>query len=590
MGTTKVGPDQIRVNEPDATDQTAAHEPPRNPIYTWQLNGPSKLITGEEWNNVYNPTTKYITSITVTGGIATATCAAHGFSNGTSVIIGGFPTYRFGLYFNGAIGGVTTNTFTYTPYSIPDGTYVDAGIFALDSANMSEIKAQVFAKTYGPSSAQDMSCLLAQSTGALPAVNVYHNVERRPVGFNDYALTPSGSAMELGSSGPGSTGYFQSGHSAYGNGQIGGPVFYFDTWSPWTISNSRLTSVAYVNTTNIATVILNAAGFAPNPYETVTVGSVFTISGATVDTNLNGAYEVLTKTDRLHFTAQKVPIPGFSKAATATYTDAGLSLALETQQYGANGAPSMSPWANGGIFVQIRNPTSQGFIVEPMHLPVASVFPYLSTADNYLAYAVGQLNFNGAALARRFAVTLKGTVSGWRGQIPDGSNNALQPLSGVMQPPDATIVTVANTAGGSTLKTLTQFEQYFLTVGRSLRIKAWGIYTNLGGGSDILSIELISNTDSQAYMTVTSPVGATSDEGWSVEFNMIVLTAGAAGTMNMNAVGAFSNKGMQSKAGITNPTPVNTTVRQQWQVAALWGAASPSNSVTIQGLTVEVLN
>ncbi len=580
----------LQLQEPGYTSQGAAADNGWNPMAFWQMNGPASSLTGQIWNNIFNPTTASCSQIVVSSGIATATCNSHGLSNGAGIIIGGFNPEHFGLYGNTTISGVTANSFTYTPYSIPDGTYTDAYVWVLKTAGNDSAKTQVYARTFNPPTAQDGSNMLFESTGSLPAVNAYHNSERRPLGFNDYALTPSGSAMELGDSGPGSIGYFQGGACTYDNGTRTTPTlgWAYDTYGPWTIANTALTSIVYVNTTNIATITLNASGF-PNGYlyETVTVGSIIAISGATVDSNLNGDYEVLTRTSKNLFTAQKIPVPGYAKAASATYNESTLVVTPEPH-YG--GSPCISPWTNSGLFVQIRNALSQGFLVEPMHLPDATRFPFLNQGDSNYAYGVGQKNFNGVMLAKRFGVTLKGTVLGWRGQIPDGNANAMQPLTGVLQAPDATTVTVANTAVGSTLKTLTKIEEFFLTPGRAIRIKAWGLFSSLGGSSDRLSIELISNTDSSAYMIVTSPIGAASNEGWSVEFDLIVLTAGASGTMNLNATGFFSSLGAQSKAPISSPTTVNTTLRQEWQVAALWGAASSSNSVTIQGLTVEILN
>ncbi len=577
LGTRAIGQRQ----ELGYSSQNAANEPRRNPLALWELNSTNSFLTGQEWDNIYNPATSSCSQIVVLAGTATATCNGHGLTNGAGFIIGGFPPEHIGLYGNAVAASVTTNTFQYSPFGIADGTYTDAGVWVIPSLNNATIKAHVFAKTYNPPTSLDASNFLALSTGAFPAFNVYHQPERRPLGYNDYSMTPSSSAMEAGSSGPGSTIYAQPGIS---NTDPANTYHWaFDTYTPWSIANTKLTSIAYVNTTNVATIILNASAFAPWLYETVTVGTVFTISGATVDANLNGDYEVQTKTDRNHFTARKIPVPGFVKAATATYTDAGLNITPEP--YYSSG--SISPWLNSGVYAEIRNAISQGFLVTPMHLLDPTRFPYLAKNDGW-AYSVGQKNFNGPTLAKRFGVTYHGTVWGWRGQIPDGFADAMQPLSGVSQVPDPAIVTVANTTAGTALKTLTQIELGYLTVGKAYRIKAWGIYSSAGGGSDVANVYLASITDSVAYVGTNSASGAATNAGWSAEWNVIIASAGAAGTANVNMVGTFNATAFS--AGTVSPVAVNTNIRQQWQIAMQWGAASASNSLTVQGLTVEVLN
>ena len=66
---------------------------------------------------------KAVSSITVAAGVATATCASHGYSAtyGKLVKVSGAP--EAGLNGNHRLSAVTTNTFTYPAAGVPDGTY-----------------------------------------------------------------------------------------------------------------------------------------------------------------------------------------------------------------------------------------------------------------------------------------------------------------------------------------------------------------------------------------------------------------------------------------------------------------------------------
>ncbi|MDZ4282823.1 MAG: hypothetical protein U1C04_18915 [Hydrogenophaga sp.] len=131
---------------------------------------------------------KSVTSISVTSGVATATCAAHGFSDkyGKLVLVAGSSE----ALLNGRkqIGGITTNTFTFPAPGVANGTYsgtvtakraplgwveahsgTNKAIFARSVPEANAQMLRVDDTTTAPSSVTDARALIVESATGVDA-------------------------------------------------------------------------------------------------------------------------------------------------------------------------------------------------------------------------------------------------------------------------------------------------------------------------------------------------------------------------------------------------------------------------------------
>lgn len=156
-------------------------------------------------------------------------------------------------------------------------------------------------------------------------------------------------------------------------------------------------------------------------------------------------------------------------------------------------------------------------------------------------------------------------------------------------------VTIANSAAELTLVagstgTMTIGSGDF-SVGKAIRIKASG-YLSAGAGSPTLQLRIKDDGgniffDSGAFAVAGTPTNAY----WEIEATVTVRSLGNPGTIKGQGRvlwGLPGTPALQSTAN-TAADSINTTSARTLNLTAQWGAASASNTITCDTLTMEVL-
>lgn len=509
-----------------------------------------------------------LTSINVTSNVATVvTSVSHTLSSGNTVDVSGCTFPNMALC--GPAKTVTVlngTTFTYAA-TISNGAYADADIVIYPhiSAN-SPVRTYNYITNFAPPEfSGDSSGIGIQATGGAMAAFFYRNPEYRPSGFEDYMFSRQG-AIEVGHSTPSQGILNVVGTCINGSGTL--PL---DNLNPLTIANGRITSIV-VNGSGIAT--LNAT-----VNLNLSLGSQFVISGATVDTNLNGLWEVTAKTTTVA-TLKKVPLVGVSLPAAATYTDGALSLTLPGCE---------TPYVGQATVDRIDTAASNGHLVSPYTLIYGGTTESLmrsSVASQKYAYAVGKQNYNADPSQLRYYVKMNGEVAGYRGATNSDAYGNPTPLSGIMHV-DPARVTVANTTTPTVVKTHT-LPYGFLQANRILRIKLAATYSKSDAGH---SLTLKTLWNAIAYATfVDTGVGALANHSFTAEW---IITCTSAGTpLGFESTATYLNKGIVPGVEIypfvsnVDPNVTNNTVGFE----VTWSNAAVGNSVTVTHFSIEVLN
>ncbi|MBI4044777.1 MAG: hypothetical protein HY392_03650 [Candidatus Diapherotrites archaeon] len=146
---------------------------------------------------------------------------------------------------------------------------------------------------------------------------------------------------------------------------------------------------------------------------------------------------------------------------------------------------------------------------------------------------------------------------------------------------------IANTTTETNFDTSYTLPADALTTGKVLKIKAQGKYSSTATPNLNLRIKYGSTTLVQSGSV--NVVNTASNQGWLVEGTIIARTTGSTGTAM--ATGYFHN-GRNNNMPLTNAgaTTIDTTTANTLQVSAQWNTASPSNTITLENITIEALN
>lgn len=154
-----------------------------------------------------------------------------------------------------------------------------------------------------------------------------------------------------------------------------------------------------------------------------------------------------------------------------------------------------------------------------------------------------------------------------------------------------TNVTVANTGTATTLLTTPAFgtnviAANYLTVGKLLRLRAWGSFGITGTPTLVLTL-----TQGGGGIVLTQITTAAAAQ-WTAEFMISVTTTGASGASDFGGIfQSATTTGGSNLSCIASPTAstVDTTIAQTFGLTVTWGAASASNTITCNGVTIEVV-
>jgi hypothetical protein len=164
-------------------------------------------------------------------------------------------------------------------------------------------------------------------------------------------------------------------------------------------------------------------------------------------------------------------------------------------------------------------------------------------------------------------------------------------LAGVIYTKTAS-TTVQNTTAITTLLTTTPvIPSNFLTVGKTIRVRASGYYSTTGTPTLRLRV-LLGSVVVAGTGTQTTPSSA-AQRGWSLDVMITCRSTGAAGTMFAQGyalIATATNDGQMWDMENTATNTIDTTVNQSIDVDATWSVASTSNTITCTNASVEILN
>lgn len=158
---------------------------------------------------------------------------------------------------------------------------------------------------------------------------------------------------------------------------------------------------------------------------------------------------------------------------------------------------------------------------------------------------------------------------------------------------------LSNTASLGLLKSYSSIPANSLRVGDVIRVRAAGVYTASNAGSVNVTISvsaavgpgLPASGETVNYATITLNANE-SVQGWAFESDTIVRTIGSSGGMSSS----FCSFNIIPYAGegcapiSASPITINTTVANPVGIQAQWGAAASTNSITLKGMSVEVIH
>jgi hypothetical protein len=155
--------------------------------------------------------------------------------------------------------------------------------------------------------------------------------------------------------------------------------------------------------------------------------------------------------------------------------------------------------------------------------------------------------------------------------------------------------TINTTAAETNFATNFAIPANALTVGKSIRVWASGVYGTLGSGTVTVQLKVKLGTttilDSSAITTAISIAARV----WTIDARLIVTAVGASGTIEAKGVfripTANTDVGFSSAAvGGDATVTIDTTAGQTLQVSAQHGASSASNTIKMRQFLVEVLD
>jgi hypothetical protein len=151
--------------------------------------------------------------------------------------------------------------------------------------------------------------------------------------------------------------------------------------------------------------------------------------------------------------------------------------------------------------------------------------------------------------------------------------------------------TVSNSNVATALKTFNQINANTLQVGSVIRLRGGGLYSTAAAAPGLTLAMAIAGV-TFAYSTTTMPASQ-ANVGWGFEADIVMRAIGAGG----NAVVGFASVmilGAPFFPGVNPAVPppqaLNTTVPLSVALFAQWSVANAANSITLDTMTVEVIN
>lgn len=164
---------------------------------------------------------------------------------------------------------------------------------------------------------------------------------------------------------------------------------------------------------------------------------------------------------------------------------------------------------------------------------------------------------------------------------------------------DGTLTTVAGTAPETTiasyiipLNAISRNYEAGKTSGRDyrkagnvFRIRAAGVYTT---DDAVAIVTLRLKIGSTVYHALISPAGTISNAPWIIDWTVIALTIGSAGTVHSAASAKINNVNKDDVNG--GVQAIDTTATQTISITAEWGSGSVGDSISIRQFIVELMN
>lgn len=155
--------------------------------------------------------------------------------------------------------------------------------------------------------------------------------------------------------------------------------------------------------------------------------------------------------------------------------------------------------------------------------------------------------------------------------------------------------TVANTTTETTLAgtgvgTLTMAAN-FLTVAKTFKVRAWGVYGSKASPVGALTFRLKYGTTTLVTLAPTITASLT-NRTWEAEFNVTCRTTGATGTVFAHGEIQVFTSTTASGFIVNEPTAtvtIDTTASSKLDITAQWATANASNTITCNLFTAEVL-
>jgi hypothetical protein len=124
----------------------------------------------------------------------------------------------------------------------------------------------------------------------------------------------------------------------------------------------------------------------------------------------------------------------------------------------------------------------------------------------------------------------------------------------------------------------------FLTVGKSLKIRAWGRLSSVSSATITMKVKFGSTVLCSTAAHTTHNI---TNDSWYLESMITCRTAGSSGTVWAN--GRFYDTSDLIQMGNTATITVNTTTTQTVTVSAQWNTASASNTISCDQFLIEVM-
>lgn len=152
--------------------------------------------------------------------------------------------------------------------------------------------------------------------------------------------------------------------------------------------------------------------------------------------------------------------------------------------------------------------------------------------------------------------------------------------------------TIANTGAATNFATNWTMPANFLTIGRGVRVRAWGVYGTKAAAPGNLTIDLMAGTTVLASTGAQNLTANLTNDGWILEADVVCITTGAGGTVE--AQGWFDKQTtalLQDTEFMTNTATVglDTTASKNIQIRVTWGTADTANTITQRLLIVDIL-